>query len=74
MTTLQDLGYNDQLDTFIQSQNLSNFEIGRIIRESKKRYLVRSKDGNYDGQISGRLRHEAISSSDYPAVGDWVTI
>ena len=71
---LNDLGYDSQLDIFIQSHDLANFEIGRIIRESKKKYLVKTDLGNYNCQISGKLRHEAKSRSDYPAVGDWVAI
>ena len=71
---LNDLGYDSQLDTFIQSHNLADFEIGRIIRESKKKYMVKTELGNYNGQISGKLRHETKSRSDYPAVGDWVAI
>ena len=74
LNILQDLGYDAQLDTFIQSQDLADFEIGRIIRESKKKYMVKTQGGNYHGQISGKLRHEAKNRSDYPAVGDWVTI
>lgn len=73
-TILSDLGYNSQLDTFIQSQDLSDFEIGRIIRESKKKYIIKTQMGNFSGQISGKLRHEAKQRADYPAVGDWVTI
>ena len=71
---LKDLGYDPQLDTFIQSHDLADFEIGRIIRESKKKYMVKTQVGTYHGQISGKLRHEAKSRSDYPAVGDWVAI
>jgi ribosome biogenesis GTPase len=74
LNILRDLGYDTQLDTFIQKHDLSAFEIGRIIRESKKKYMVKTQVGNYQGQISGKLRHEAKSRSDYPAVGDWVTI
>ena len=71
---LNDLGYTSQLDTFIQSHDLAGFEIGRIIRESKKKYVVKTELSNYNSQISGKLRHEAKCRSDYPAVGDWVAI
>ena len=71
---LKDLGYDPQLDTFIQSHDLADFEIGRIIRESKKKYMVKPQEGTNHGQISGKLRHHAKSPSDYPAEGDWVAI
>jgi len=71
---LDDLGYNPRLDAFIQSKDLSDFIIGRVIRESKKKYIVKTQLGNCHGQISGKLRHGAKIRSDYPAVGDWVAI
>ena len=73
-TILQNLGYDSQLDTFIQSHDLADFEIGRVIRESKQKYIIKTQLGNFNGQISGKLRHEAKSRADYPAVGDWVAI
>ena len=74
LSILLDLGYYPQLKKFIQSHDFANFEIGRIIRESKKKYVVKGQGGNYHGEISGKLRHEAKIRSDYPAVGDWVAI
>ena len=74
MNILLDLGYYPQLETFIKSHDFAGFEIGRIIRESKKKYVVKGQGGNYHGEISGKLRHEAKIRSDYPAVGDWVAI
>ncbi len=71
---LQNLGYDTKLDNYIQSNNLADFEIGRVVRESKKKYIVKTQSGNYQSQISGNLRHTAKNRSDYPAVGDWVCI
>ena len=73
-TILQNLGYDSQLDEFIQSEDLTDFEIGRVVRESKQKYIIKTQLGNFNGQISGKLRHEAKNRADYPAVGDWVTI
>lgn len=74
LSILQDLGYNSQLDNFIKSQDFTDFEIGRIIRESKQKYIIKTQQGNFNGQIAGKLRHEAKQRADYPAVGDWVAI
>lgn len=71
---LQNLGYDTKLDNYIQSNNLADFEIGRVVRESKKKYIVKTQSGNYQSQISGNLRHTAKNRSDFPAVGDWVCI
>jgi ribosome biogenesis GTPase / thiamine phosphate phosphatase len=73
-TILKNLGFNAQLVSYIQSNNLAQFEIGRVVRESKKKYIVKTEIGNFHSQISGNLRHTAKNRSDYPAVGDWVLI
>jgi ribosome biogenesis GTPase / thiamine phosphate phosphatase len=43
--TLEDLGYNDKLEAFRIEQNLSNFEVGRVISEHRERYIVKTIKG-----------------------------
>ncbi len=70
--TLEDLGYNDNLETFRIEKKLDCFEIGRVSAEHKERYLVKTADKEYDAEIIGNLRFSAHKRSDFPAVGDWV--
>ena len=72
--TLEDLGYNQKLETYRRSQNLENFEIGRIISEHKERYIVKTTEKEYNAEIVGNLRYTAEQRSDFPAVGDWVAV
>lgn len=72
--TLDDLGYDIELEKYRKSWNLDVFEVGRIISEHKERYVVRSDKNEYDGEIIGNLRFTALHRSDFPAVGDWVAI
>jgi ribosome biogenesis GTPase len=72
--TLEDLGYNNILEQFRIEQNLDNFDIGRVIKEHKERYIVRTDKGTYESEIIGNLRYTAVSRADYPAVGDWVAL
>jgi len=74
MFTLHDLGYFDELENFRVSNNLLNFEVGRIISEHKERYTVKTTDGEFEGEIIGNLRFTAKNRNDFPAVGDWVSI
>jgi hypothetical protein len=39
---LEDLGYNDKLQKLRVENNLSDFEIGRVIAEHKERYIVKT--------------------------------
>ncbi|MBP1672915.1 MAG: putative ribosome biosis GTPase RsgA [Bacteroidetes bacterium] len=71
---LEDLGYNEKLQKLRVENNLSDFEIGRVIAEHKERYIVKTENGEYDAEITGNLRFSANSRIDFPAVGDWVAL
>ena len=72
--TLEDLGYNKDLESYRRSQNLESFGVGRVISEHKERYVVKTTEDEYDAEIIGNLRFSAQNRSDFPAVGDWVAI
>jgi len=72
--TLEDLGYNIELGNYRKDQNLDSFDVGRVISEHKERYVVKTTEQEYAGEIVGNLRFSAHNRSDFPAVGDWVAI
>ena len=72
--TLEDLGFNEELESFRTENNLSEDEIGRVITEHKERYIVKTLKAEYDAEITGNMRFTAKSREDFPAVGDWVVI
>jgi ribosome biogenesis GTPase len=49
-------------------------EPARVIIEFNHIYRVWSADGELGATSSGRLKHQAASRSELPAVGDWVVI
>ena len=69
---LEDLGYNNKLGDYRNDQNLSEFEVGRIILEHKERYVVKTPDHEFEAELMGNIRFTAESRCDFPAVGDWV--
>ena len=71
---LEDLGYNNALESLRIEHKLTDFEIGRVISEHKERYIVRTEIGEFDAEITGNLRFSAKSREDFPAVGDWVAL
>jgi ribosome biogenesis GTPase / thiamine phosphate phosphatase len=47
----------------------------RVVAVHKETSIVRGPDGiDLPAVVSGRFRYDALASSDYPAVGDWVTV
>lgn len=71
---LEDIGYNNTHAQFILENNLQDMEIGRVIAEHRERYMVRTRNGDLEAEITGNLRFSARSREDFPAVGDWVTL
>jgi ribosome biogenesis GTPase len=72
--TLEDLGYNIDFENYRKEQQLDSLEVGRVISEHKERYFVKTAEKEFEAEIIGNLRFSAHNRSDFPAVGDWVTI
>ena len=72
--TLEDLGYNRQLEEYRRENFLHFSGVGRVISEHKERYRVKTDKDEFEAEIIGNLRFSARNRSDYPAVGDWVAI
>ncbi len=70
--TLQDLGYNESLETYRTENGIEGFEVGRVILEHKERYVIKTPNTEFDAELIGNLRFTAESRYDFPAVGDWV--
>lgn len=71
---IEDLGYDSELEKYRKEFKLDSFDIGRVILEHKDRYVVKTKNTEYDAELIGNLRFSAVSKYDLPAVGDWVAI
>lgn len=48
--------------------------VGRVASQYKDRYKVICENGELQAEISGKLRFEVKTLSDYPAVGDFVVL
>lgn len=46
----------------------------RVVSEQRGEFSVLGDDGERTAELSGRLRHEARSRAELPAVGDWVAV
>jgi ribosome biogenesis GTPase len=65
------LGWNSYFDEQIGEARALHY--ARIVEEQRGLYRV---DGDAQGwvEVSGKFRHEAATSADFPAVGDWVGV
>jgi ribosome biogenesis GTPase / thiamine phosphate phosphatase len=68
------LGWNETHEQAFTNFRAEGLEPARVAREERGRYLLLGERGTFDGELSGRFRHQAQSRTDLPAVGDWVAV
>jgi ribosome biogenesis GTPase len=68
------LGWSDRLDEALAAHAADGVVPGRVALEHTHIYRVMTDAGETLARVSGRLRHEASTRADFPAVGDWVVL
>ena len=74
MNSLTTFGWNEFFDNHFQTYAANGYAAGRVALEYKHFYRIYTERGEVLGEITGRLRHEALDRGDLPVVGDWVVI
>ncbi|HWQ03493.1 MAG TPA: ribosome small subunit-dependent GTPase A [Candidatus Nitrosotenuis sp.] len=72
MHSLEALGWNSFFAAHLADANDGTLLPARVCGEGKDIYRLLSEQGEMLAEISGRLRFDAASREDLPAVGDWV--
>ena len=65
-------GWNDYFASNFQKFQGEGLRPGRVFLEHKHLYRLYTEFGEVLGEVSGRFRHLAESTGEFPAVGDWV--
>jgi ribosome biogenesis GTPase len=73
-STLEAVGWNDDLAAAFEPHDLAGFVPGRIATQHRGLSIVLTEDGEARAELAGRFRHEAAEARDLPAVGDWVAL
>jgi len=71
---LTTFGWSEFFEVSFKSYAEDGFTPGRVMLEYRNLFRVYTQFGEVLAEISGKLRHEATSRRDLPAVGDWVAI
>ena len=69
---LNDLGWDDAFAASLEPYD--NCIPGRVSAQHRGEYDVLTEAGEQRARVSGRLRHDASSGAELPAVGDWVAL
>ena len=72
-STLQALGWTDELEGAFQEYAERGFEPARVVAEHRGGYFVRSVRGDHLAHARGRMRDDELFGG-MPTVGDWVAI
>ena len=67
-------GWSEFFEESFKSHAEHGHMCGRVALEHKNFFRVYTQYGELLAEISGKLRHNAVSRKDLPAVGDWVVI
>lgn len=71
---IMELGWNSFFERHFERFKKQGLKPARVAREHKDRYTVYGQHGELVSEASGKLRHQANSRADFPAVGDWVVV
>lgn len=62
-------------DRFIQESHIyKDLSIGRVSSQYRDLYKVITENGELTAEVSGKFRYNAVSLSEFPAVGDFVMV
>ena len=71
---LYQLGWNSFFEQNFHNLKKDHLLPARIFKAQKNSYYAYAENGEMTIFLSGRLRHNAATKADFPAVGDWVAI
>jgi ribosome biogenesis GTPase len=69
---MQNLGWNQHFEQPFQEYESKGWIAGRVCIQHRDLYHLMTQDGEVEGVVTGRFRHNASSPAEFPAVGDWV--
>jgi ribosome biogenesis GTPase len=73
-STLQELGWDSFFSEHFESLEMPGTVPARVISARRNSYQVCSQYGELSAEISGKMRYQATTGDQYPAIGDWVVI
>lgn len=71
---LNQLGWDEWFETKAQDKISEGQRVARVIAVDRERLLVIDETGEYRAKLAGRFLYAMEQPSDFPCVGDWVSI
>jgi len=70
--SLDGLGWDPFFDQQVTNNERTRWTPARVVWEGRDRYRLSTGEAEWRADLAGRIRHEATSRADLPAIGDWV--
>lgn len=74
MTGLEALGWDDWFDARAQTCCDPADGVARVAAVDRDQLLLLNETGAFRAKLSGKYMHQAVSSAEWPCVGDWVCV
>ena len=71
---LVELGWSAEWQLALDATPHDGLSAARVGTQHRRGYGLHTADGETNAAISGKLRHDARTAADLPAVGDWVLV
>mgnify|MGYP001794049988 CR=1 FL=1 len=71
---LNNLGWSESFARSFESYASQGLSVGRVALAHRGQYHLYTETGECSAALTGKFRHLAKSTEDFPAVGDWVVI
>ena len=69
---LNTLGWNEFFADHYSKYANGGYHVARVAAGYKKHYLLYSEQGEFMGEITGKMLYSALEMGDLPVTGDWV--
>ncbi len=69
---MEAFGFDKWFQAKINPEKLDGLEIARVTAVHKDSYMITNGKNDVLSELVGKMIYDAVSSIDYPAVGDWV--
>ena len=74
MYNLNALGWNAFFEKAFEPHKKKGLSAGRVVLEHRRAFRVYTESNELLAEISGRVRYDAATRAELPAVGDWVAL
>ena len=68
----ESLGFTEKV--LAEASLFESYYVGRIISQKQKLYEIALLEGTIHGEVTGKMRYEAMDPADFPVVGDFVMV